>query len=67
MELLMIIKKKIFYFTLDFDEYSLKSSSSNEIDKNYEITYGKVITIGNEIFIYPKILLQSSLIEFEES
>jgi actin len=50
------IKEKLCFVTFEYEEALKNSYSSSELEKNYEIPDGKIITIGNERFRCPEYL-----------
>merc|ERR1711871_771963 len=51
---------------LDYDAALESASQSSEVEKNYELPDGQVITIGNERFRCPEVLFKPSFIGLEQ-
>jgi len=65
-EIVQDIKERLCYVTMDYDAELEKAEMSSEIETEYELPDGQLITIGSERFRCPEVLFKPNLIGLEQ-
>jgi len=65
-EIVRDIKEKLCYVAINYEEELAAAPEMNDLEQNYELPDGNVLTVGNERFRCPEVMFKPSLIGREK-
>jgi len=65
-EIVRDIKEKLCFVAMDYDQELADSEANSELEKDYELPDGNIVTVGNERFRCPEVLFAPAMIGKEQ-